>query len=66
MKDMLLAVLAFISLIIAAGSFYMYVSRGGATMYIVATILFGILMIVLGGLFLSGRVNKGEEIHITE
>ena len=66
MKDMLLAVLAFISLIIAAGSFYMYVSHGGQTMYIVATILFVILTVVLGGLFLSGRVNKDEEIHITE
>ena len=29
-------------------------------------IVFGILTIVFGGLFLSGRVNKSDEIHITE
>jgi hypothetical protein len=63
---MLFAVLAFVSLVIAAGSFYFYINRGGQTLYIVATILFVILTVVLGGLFLSGRVNKDEEIHITE
>jgi hypothetical protein len=65
-KDMLFAVLAFVSLVIAAGSFYFYINRGGQTLYIVAAILFVILTVVLGGLFLSGRVNKDEEIHITE
>jgi hypothetical protein len=65
-KDMLFAVLAFVSLVIAAGSFYFYISYGGQTMYIVAAILFLVLTVVLGGLFLSGRVNKDEEIHITE
>ena len=29
-------------------------------------ILFLIVTLVFGGLFLSGRVNKGEDIHITE
>ena len=66
MKDMLLAVLAFISLVIAAGSFYFYINRNGQTIYIVACILFVIATVVLGGLFLSGRVNKNEDIHITE
>jgi hypothetical protein len=61
-----MAILALISLVIAAGSFYMYVTHGGQTMFIVSCILFVILTLVLGGLFLSGRVNKDEEIHITE
>lgn len=66
MKDMLFAVLALVSLAIAAGSYYYYVSHGGQTMFIVAAIVFVILTVVLGALFLSGRVNKNEDIHITE
>ncbi len=65
-KDMLYALLALVSAILAAFSFYKYVSGGGQTMYIAGTIIFVILTVVLGGLFLSGRVNKNEEIHITE
>ena len=66
MKDMLFAVLALVSLAISAGSFYLYINHGGQSLYIVSAILFLILTVVLGGLFLSGRVNKDEEIHITE
>ena len=65
-KDMLFAVLALISLAIAAGSYYYYVSHGGQTIFIVAAIAFVILTVVLGGLFLSGRINRNEDIHITE
>lgn len=69
MKDMLYAVLALVSVAIAAGSFYLYAyntSTAGQTIYIVAAILFLVLTVILGSLFLSGRVNKDEEIHITE
>ncbi len=67
MKDMLYAVLALITAILAATSFYAYTSGGGAnTLYIVAAIVCIILTVILGGLFLSGRVNKKEDIHITE
>ena len=67
MKDMLYAVLALITAILAAGSFYAYTSGGGAnTLYIIAAIVLIILTVILGGLFLSGRVNKKEDIHITE
>ena len=66
MRDMLFAVLALVSVVLAAGSFYYYINKGGETIYIVATIVFIVLTVVLGGLFLSGRVNKDEEIHITE
>jgi hypothetical protein len=65
-KDMLYAVLALVSAIIAAFSFYKYTSGPGETMYIVAAIVFLLATIVLGGLFLSGRINKNEDIHITE
>ena len=66
MKDMLYAVLALITALIAAGSFYYYVRSAENTLYIAMAILFAILTIVFGGLFLSGRVNKTEDIHITE
>lgn len=63
---MLYAVLALVSAIIAAFSFYKFTSGPGETMYIVLAIVFLLATIVLGGLFLSGRVNKNEDIHITE
>jgi hypothetical protein len=66
-KSSLSGLLAVVSLIIAAGSFYMYTrSNPPQTIYIVLTIIFAVLLIVFGGMFLSGRVNKTEEIHITE
>ena len=66
MKDMLYGILALVSAIAAAFSFYRYVSHGGESLYIALAIIFAVLTVVLGGLFLSGRVNKNEDIHITE
>ncbi len=63
---MLNGLLAFVSLLLTAGSFYLYRSSGGNALYFVAVIVFLILTLVFGGLFLSGRMNKTEEIHITE
>jgi len=65
-KGALSGLLAFVSLVLAAGSFYMYTTRDGQALWLVALILFVILLLVFGGMFLSGRVNKTEEIHITE
>jgi uncharacterized protein YacL len=65
-KDMLYAVLALITALIAAFFFYSYVKSEEYTLYIVIAIIAVILTIVFGGLFLSGRVNKTEDIHITE
>ncbi len=59
--------LALVSLAITAGSFYMYTrTTPPNNLYLVLTIIFALLMIVFGGMFLSGRVNKTEDIHITE
>ena len=63
---MLNGLLALISLALTAGSFYFYRNSGGTTMYFVAVVVFLILTLIFGGLFLSGRMNKTEEIHITE
>ena len=64
-KGMLNGLLAVVSLAIALVCFFVY--RGNAnSLYIILTIIFAILFVVFGGMFLSGRVNKTEDIHITE
>ena len=60
------ALLALVSLLIAAGSFYYFQMKDGGTLFLVAGIVFGILFLVFGVFFMSGRVNKTEDIHITE
>lgn len=65
MKDMLYAVLALVTAVGAVFSWFQYTGSAN-TLFLV---VFGVLVIatiVLGALFLSGRVNKGEDIHITE
>ncbi|CAN5439677.1 MAG: hypothetical protein ACR2M8_11415 [Pyrinomonadaceae bacterium] len=66
MKGTLNGLLAFISLIITVVSFVVYQRSGDNKMWFIAAIVFLILTLVFGGLFLSGRMNKTEEIHITE
>lgn len=67
MKGMLNGVLALISLVIAAVSFYSYTRTSPPNnLYLILFIIFALMMIVFGGLFLSGRINKSEDIHITE
>jgi hypothetical protein len=65
-KGTLNGLLALVSLILGVGSFYLYTTSGDNKMYFIAAIVFLILTLVFGGLFLSGRMNKTEEIHITE
>ena len=67
MKGMLNSVLALVFLVLAAWSFYTYTNTTPPnSLYLVLAIVFALLMVVFGGMFLSGRVNKSEEIHITE
>lgn len=63
---MLYAVLALVTAVITASSVWWYISKAENTLYIVVAIIFAILTIVFGSLFLSGRINKTEDIHITE
>lgn len=61
------ALLALISVLIAAVSFYMfYQVKDGGVLYLVLGIVFLILTAVFGVIFLSGRINKTDDIHITE
>jgi hypothetical protein len=60
------ALLALVSLLIAAGSFYYFQMKDGGTLFLVLGVVFGILFLVFGVLFMSSRVNKTDDIHITE
>ncbi len=62
---MLYGLLAFVSLLVTIFSIYTYINSNN-TLALVAAIVFLIATVGLGGVFLSGRVNKKEDIHITE
>ena len=65
MSGMLNGLLAVVSLVIAAVCFYFYVHNASGLLIALA-IVFIVLTVVFGGMFLSGRVNRSEDIHITE
>ena len=58
--------LTLVSLIIAAGSFYYLQVKEGGTIFLVVGIVFALLTAVFGVIFLSSRLNKTDDIHITE
>jgi len=66
-KDMLLAVIALISAGVAVWQIIYYFQHRGETIipFVIAAIC-AVIALVCGGIFLSKRVNKTEEIHITE
>jgi hypothetical protein len=59
------ALLALVCAIITGVTFYMYTTSAN-TMYFIVAIVFLLLFLVFGGMFLAGRVNKTDDIHITE
>ena len=63
---MLNGLLAFVSLALTVLSFWMYRSSPNNTLWLVGVIVFLLATLAFGGMFLAGRVNKGEDIHITE
>ena len=63
---MMYALLALVGLLVFAGSFYQYRQTQGGTMWLILALLGIVATVVFGGLFLSGRVNKKEDIYITE
>ena len=67
MKGSLNALLALVAAVIGAFSLYYYIERSDdQKLYLVLGMVFILAAIALGGLFLSGRVNREEDIHITE
>ncbi|HMJ09172.1 MAG TPA: hypothetical protein VK468_09210 [Pyrinomonadaceae bacterium] len=66
MKGMLNGLIAVIALVLTALSFWEYQRSPDNTMWLIGVIVFLIVMLVFGGMFLSGRVNKNDDVHITE
>ena len=67
MKGPFSGILAVISLVVAIFCFYKFQTTPAAnTMYMVGGIIFALIMVAFGVMFLSGRVNRTEDIHITE
>ena len=66
MKSGLSGLLAVVCLIVAGGSFYQYTQSNDNKLFLILAIVFLLAMLGLGGMFLAGRVNKTEDIHITE
>jgi len=65
-KGMLNGLIAVIALVLTALSFWEYQRSPDNTMWLIGVIVFLIVMLVFGGMFLSGRVNKNDDVHITE
>lgn len=65
MKDMLFAVVALISAVVAAYFLYSFQTNGNSNSLIIG-IIFALLALVCGGFFMFGKVNRHEDIHITE
>ena len=66
MNNLLYGLVALASL--AGAVFFLFVKekQEGNLIPLVVGIICVVLTIVFGGLFLAGRVNKTEDIHITE
>ena len=61
------ALLALVSLVLTALCYWMYTrSADSSTLYLIGLVLFLLATLFFGGMFLSGRVNRGDDIHITE
>ena len=66
---MLYALLALVSAAAAVFSWMKYTApppNGGNTVFLILFVILVLATVGLGAMFLSGRVNKTEDIHITE
>ena len=59
------AISALVSIIIAIASF-VYFQNTAENVYLALAVAFTLVAIVTGGVFLSSKVNKKEDIHITD
>lgn len=68
MKGSLNGLLAVVSLIGTVAFFLLYrnYSEGSSMLYFALAIICLVLTLVFGGMFLSGKIGKTEDIHITE
>lgn len=65
-KGTLNGLLAVVSLVGTIAFFYLYVNGDGSKLFFVLAIIALVLTLAFGGMFLSSRIGKTEDIHITE
>lgn len=66
MKDMVFAILALVFAVFAGYCFYAMRAENASVMYTVVGALFALLAVACGVMFMKNKVNKAEDIHITE
>lgn len=66
MRSSLNGLLAVVALVLTALSFWQYRSSPANTMWLIGLVVFLLATLFFGGMFLSGRVNKNDDVHITE
>ncbi len=68
MKDTLFALLGLVFAVAAIFSFYTFQTAGeeADTLYMILGAVFALLAVVCGVMFMTNKVNKSEDIHITE
>ncbi len=69
MKDILFALLGLVSAIVAVWQLATYLGQKTeptSVLPLIIAIVAGIFAIGFGGVFLSTRINKSEDIHITQ
>lgn len=69
MKDSLFAILALISAAVAAYFFYRLqtsAAADGSSMNLILGIVFALAAVGLGAFYMFNKVNRHEDIHITE
>lgn len=68
MKDSLFAILALVAAIVAAFFFYRLQTSGsdGSSMNLILGVIFALAAVGLGAFFMFNKVNRHEDIHITE
>ena len=66
MSATLYGLLSLVALVLTALSFWQYTASADNKMWLVLCVVLLLAFLALGGMFLSGRVNRNEDIHITE
>lgn len=66
MSGTLYGLLSLVALVLTALSFWQYTASADNKMWLVLTIVLLLVFLGFGGMFLSGRVNRNDDIHITE
>jgi len=66
MSGTLSGLLSVVALVLAALSFWKYTGSNDNKTWLIIAIVLLLAFLAMGGMFLSGRVNRNEDIHITE